>query len=89
MFTVVVTYIYTQPRLTVNGVNMGNGASALNPVVEDFKLGQEMLSKQRKMEERGAKEHQAIYKFVMNINAQVCNTLSSFISNSALNIICY
>ena len=66
-----------------------SGAHVLNHAAEDFKLGQEMLSKQRKMEERGAKEHQPIYKFVMNINAQVCNTLSSLISNSALDIILY
>ena len=66
-----------------------SGVHVLNHVVEDFKLGQEMLSKRSKMEERGAKEHQPIYKFVMNINAQVCNTLSSLISSSALNIIFY
>ena len=64
-----------------------SGAHVLNHAAEDFKLGQEMLSKRRKMEERGAKEHQPIYKFVMNINAQVCNTLSSLISNLILYVL--
>ena len=60
MFTNVVTYIYTQLRLTVNGVNMGNGAPALNPVVEDFKLGQGILNKPLNMVVKNAKEHQQI-----------------------------
>ena len=53
-----------------------SGVHVLSPVVGDFKLGNEISSKQSKMEERNVMEHQTIYEFAMSINVQVCKTLT-------------